>query len=78
MRGGAPGRCSARTQCAMVKVEVADFDRPCVAPPEPVFGRQTESLAMKLYARARNIHTNPEFDLDLRKTFEIYAVDRAN
>jgi hypothetical protein len=54
----------------MVKVEVADFDRPSVAPPEPVFGRQTESLAMELYARARNIHTNPEFDLDLRKTFE--------
>jgi hypothetical protein len=78
MRGGAPGRCSARTQCAMVKVEVADFDRPCVAPPEPVFSCQTESLAMELYARARNIHTNPEFDLDLRKTFEIYAVDRAN
>jgi hypothetical protein len=61
----------------MVKAEVADFDRPCVAPPEPVFGRQTESLAMELYARARNIQTNPEFDLDLRKTFEIYTVDRA-
>jgi hypothetical protein len=35
-------------------------------------------VAMKFYVRARNIQTNPEFDLDLRKTFEIYTVDRAN
>jgi len=41
-------------------------------------GRQTKSLAMKFYARARNVQTNPELDLDLRKTFESYTVDRTN